>query len=209
MIRNNPCDISRYVPDFVLKDQAFAENCGAQSAEHELLRQRIQDVLAQFYVDTATWGLDIWEDTLALPRGKDAFELRRARVKSKLKGTATTTTKVLEQIGAAFVACEKVSVLEQYADYFFKLQFTNATRGMVNCAEMVDRIEELKPAHLGFGLSVQQICAGPLIFGGAVYTHQHITVQPAAFNLPQATMLEYIGQAVMVTNHVTIGVGKS
>lgn len=53
----------------------------AGNNEHEKLRAAVADILNQLFVNTATWGLDLWEEFCGLQtNANDAYAQRRARV---------------------------------------------------------------------------------------------------------------------------------
>ncbi|MCC0697842.1 putative phage tail protein, partial [Clostridioides sp. ES-S-0048-02] len=69
--------------------------------ENELLTllDEKNDLLDQFFIDTATWGLDDWEDLLKIKtNSKLDFDTRRSNVKAKLRGKGTTTIEVIKAI---------------------------------------------------------------------------------------------------------------
>lgn len=54
LLREEPVDISRYLPHFLRKDLSMAGILDACSKEHERQRLTLLDVLDQFFVATAT-----------------------------------------------------------------------------------------------------------------------------------------------------------
>ena len=53
----------------------------------EALRVSESDTLAQLWIDTATWGLNLWEQWAGLPVDRTRpYSYRRGRVKAKLRG---------------------------------------------------------------------------------------------------------------------------
>ena len=71
----------------------------------EALRVSESDTLAQLWIDTATWGLDLWEQWAGLPVDRTRpYSYRRGRIKAKLRGQGATTAEMLRsEIGRAHV----------------------------------------------------------------------------------------------------------
>lgn len=64
----------------------------ADAVEVERIRGNARDLLTQLSATTATWGLSDWERVLELPpRPNSPTEQRRARILTKLRGTAPAT----------------------------------------------------------------------------------------------------------------------
>lgn len=76
----------------------------AEGAEFDEVRLAIQDVLNQFYVDTATWTLSRHEAIYGLPPalpGQTDAE-RRARIKSHKVGFGTATIRVIKLVANSY-----------------------------------------------------------------------------------------------------------
>lgn len=56
-LRNEPVNLSRYLPAFLLSDKSLKAMLDSCSMEHEKQRLLLDDISKQFYVQTATWGL--------------------------------------------------------------------------------------------------------------------------------------------------------
>ncbi|MDM0400557.1 DUF2313 domain-containing protein, partial [Clostridioides difficile] len=60
-----------------------------EALENELLTliDEKDDLLEQFFIDTATWGLDDWENLLSIKVNyKLDFDTRRSNIKAKMRG---------------------------------------------------------------------------------------------------------------------------
>jgi uncharacterized protein YmfQ (DUF2313 family) len=109
------------------------------------------DLFDQFFIRSATWGLDIWEAALGV--GADIskpYRFRRARIESKLRGLGATTKATIETVAASFSNGE-VEVVEHNDEYRFDVVFTGTIGIPPNMGDLTAAIEEVKPAHLAFG----------------------------------------------------------
>ena len=76
-------------------ERVLGEQAGA-------LRVSESDTLAQLWVDTATWGLDLWEQWVGLPSDRTRpYSYRRSRIKAKLRGQGATTAEMLRSVVAS------------------------------------------------------------------------------------------------------------
>lgn len=140
--------MKRYVPQYLLTAKEFKSAIESDGAEFEKLRQNIDSTLEQFFVTTATWGLDKWEEFLGLEvyTGKPA-EHRRSRIISKMRGIGTVTVEMMKNVAEAYDG-GTVDVTEQAPLYQFTVEFID-TRGIPpNLDDLKAAIEEIKPAHL-------------------------------------------------------------
>jgi len=102
-------DTSHYVPDYVSK---IPENAAIQYVvNRELARYYfcIQDILNQFNVDTATWGLKIYENKYGLPYNSNlSYEDRRKLIKAKMRSHEIANTDNIIKICELFADNPKV-----------------------------------------------------------------------------------------------------
>jgi len=126
--------------------QAIAE---AQGSEVNSLYATLDEILKQFYVETATeWGLDLWEQMLGLTSyaGKP-LDQRRSRIISKLRGYGTVTVSLIKNVAESYVY-GTVEVTEDPAAYSFTVKFVDPRGIPPNLDDVKAAIEEIKPAHL-------------------------------------------------------------
>jgi len=101
-------DLNQYVPTYVYTKyaQEFQEvqtQYDAQSLQVGLLNYQIEDSIKQAFIDTSTWGLDLWEEEYGLDTNKLlSYEERREIIKAKKRGTGTTTIEMIETTAEAF-----------------------------------------------------------------------------------------------------------
>lgn len=89
---NNFINLSAFVPDFISEIEEIKSVYAVEGEELGLLEKEIKDILNQFRVDTATWGLDIWEKIYGIETDLSlTYEERREIVKAKIRGQGTTT----------------------------------------------------------------------------------------------------------------------
>lgn len=138
-----------YLPDFLANSSLMGSLLDREGAEAAALSAATDDVLAQFYVDTATWGLGSWERFLGLATDSSKpYEQRRSVVKSKLRGIGTVTVDLIKNVAEAFANGE-VQVTEILSDYTVKITFIGKRGVPENLLDIENALREIIPAHLG------------------------------------------------------------
>ena len=138
------------LPSFYHNSDFVKAYISSQSVEHSFIKESIEDLVNNLYVNTATWGLDYFEEKLGLQTDKSkSYEERRERIKAKKIGTGTTTVKMIKDTALAF-ECGEIDITEMYADYMFKIKFISQKGRPKNLEDFKSAIDEIKPAHLAY-----------------------------------------------------------
>lgn len=118
--------------------------------EFDDVLDKIYDLYKQLNVNTATWGLDIWESNLGLekPHGL-GYEERRILIKSKLKTFGKVSTETLENMVQDYFD-QKVNVYFN-GRLLFELPLGGGKHPKLT-NKMIEAIENTKPAHLGYDI---------------------------------------------------------
>ncbi len=137
-----------YLPRYYETSRVMRSILQAEGAELDKLRQALDEILAQFFVNTATWGLDRWEEELGLSSyaGKPDDQ-RRSRIMSKLRGYGTITVSLIKNVAESYVY-GTVDVIDHPEIYSFTIKFVDPRGIPPNLDDVKAAIEEIKPAHL-------------------------------------------------------------
>lgn len=149
------------------------EVCDLQNAINYVMDTLISDkenLFNQFNVASATWGLAEWERAIGLDTDiLKPLEFRREQIRAKLRGRGTTTKQMIVDVAKSYSNGE-VEVIEDTANYSFKIKFVG-TKGLPpNMADLTLTIEEIKPAHLSFVFEYVYRTHGELLG----YTHEQL-----------------------------------
>lgn len=143
-------NLMKYLPECyheLLEMQAVQ---GANAKETGAFRYAMDDLLNQCFIQTATWGLDIWERELGLTTDvSKAYERRREVIIAKLRGAGTTTKEMIRRVATAFSGGD-VEVIEYPAEHRFEVQFVGTMGIPPNMEGLIQAIEEIKPSHLAY-----------------------------------------------------------
>lgn len=118
---------------------------GAEGSEFDSLRANIDDIKLQLFIDTATWGLDIYEKELGIKTDySKTYADRRAVIKSKLRGTGKVDKTLLKLVADAYTNGD---VAISFNNRII-IKFTSVKGIPPNINDLKGAIEEIKPAHL-------------------------------------------------------------
>jgi len=145
-------DIKRDMFDYMPKEyEDYAESNAvitAEAAEFEKLNADISDVLNQFFIDTATWGLAEWERICGIPTDETKpIDQRRSVIKSKLRGIGTVTVGLIKNVAESYANGE-VAVIEDSAHYTITVKFVGKLGVPPNLNDIKNAIRDIIPAHL-------------------------------------------------------------
>ena len=120
------------------------EAIGAEWDEAEKLAD---EVLAQLFPQTATWGIVYWERLVGIPRNDSlSIEQRRARVLTRMQTRWPMTKERMEQLVRTFSKDKQAFIREFFDQYRFEVLFSLTQS--VDLGTVYEVIEEAKPAHL-------------------------------------------------------------
>lgn len=137
-----------YLPAYYENSRVIHADLNAKGTELDELYKTINETLDQFFVRTATWGLDRWEMELgiATETGKP-IEQRRAVVESKLRGAGKFSGALVKNVTEAYDG-GIVDVKFQPAEWNFTVKFMDTIGIPPYLDDLKIAIEEIKPAHL-------------------------------------------------------------
>ena len=130
------------------KDKLTLQITKAIAMQIHNAEQNIQEIGKQQYLDSASWGLDIFEKESKMKRKDKLTEQRRAVIQAKWRGAGKLTLLLIQTTlqcyvsGAVFVTFQK----------YLYITMTSQVIESVNMIDIVHTIEEVKPAHIGWGL---------------------------------------------------------
>lgn len=150
-------DLSRYVPPFVAELQEMAEIYKTEGQELGIARYNLDDLVAQCFVQTATWGLLRWEKEYGITTNLSlSYEQRREIILAKMRGQGTTTVEMIRNTAIAFSGGE-VDVIEDNPNYHFIVRFVGFYGIPRNMQAFINMLEEIKPAHLSYSFEYKYV----------------------------------------------------
>lgn len=137
-----------YIPDFYRDIKEATEVIDAQAEAGLTAYEAIQDVLNQFFVETATWGLASWERISGLPTDPTKpLPERRSLIISRLRGFGTATPELIENVAESWYGGD-VEVIESPETYTVTVKFVSSYGVPSNMVDVERALREIIPAHL-------------------------------------------------------------
>lgn len=139
--------IARY-QDFYAGSPEFVDLQEALEPEALALWEARDGLLDQLVVETATWGLKYWEQTLGIPVDEaKELDYRRSRIKSRLRGAGVTTVALIQNVAESF-SNGAVAVTEYPAQYRLEIKFVGTIGIPPNMDDLTQTLRNILPAHL-------------------------------------------------------------
>lgn len=143
-------DLTRMMPVYYQTSKVVTELGGAEAAELQRIGERFDAVLRQFFVSTADFSLERWEQELGLEVNNSYdLEYRRSRIISKLRGSGTVTVRLIKSVAESFSNAES-EIIEHFDEYRFTVKFVGTIGIPPNMDDLRAALEDCKPAHLNF-----------------------------------------------------------
>lgn len=184
-IREQDANLAEYLPAFVAQDKEINTLLATESKEHNRRRELLIDILKQFFVHSATWGLDLWEKVFAIySKPNESYELRRAKIYAKLQSKQISTVEFLTQLASKFFPQQAdVKIQEVNPKNLFYL-IANYTALDNDYFALRDAIEIYKPAHLAMIIQHFLDGVGGFRLGGMIQQANviHVLQQNATTN---------------------------
>ncbi|UWG96391.1 YmfQ family protein [Dehalobacter sp. DCM] len=161
--------VKQYLPEWLTEKEpitSLLESLGQDTGQAE---DSIKDVLAQCFVDTATWGMKHWEEYLGiLVDESKELSSRRGVVKSKLRGAGTTTPALIEATAESYEN-GNVDVVEFPRQNKVQIKFTDVYGIPPYMSDFDTAINYVIPAHLTIEYLYRYLTWGELDAAGITW----------------------------------------
>lgn len=148
-----------------------------QGIEIDRIRFAIKDILKQCYVDTATWGLSLWEKELDINNINEDYVERRKIIKSHLLKPVSITPRFLTDLVNLYLKNKTAKVIEHNDKYYFEIYFDTSYEN-INWQNINNAITLYKPAHLGCVYAVNVPVKSKRYIGTKVGTLRSYYLEP-------------------------------
>jgi hypothetical protein len=146
-IMENFVDLTKYVPNYISNDPITSKILYSQGYNIGMLNYYINDIIANCFISTSTWGLDIFELEYGITTDySKSYNERRSVLLAKRRGFGVINEAKIKSIADAYNCdCE---VIPHWDEYYFIIKFTGlGVPSNLDAFKAV--IEQIKPAHLG------------------------------------------------------------
>lgn len=199
-------DLRKYLPEFLMKSNVFADVTDEETEEHKRIRAYIEDILCQLYVVTATWGIEKWEELVDIaPQGGTDIAARRAAVLLKLKNPPSVTVTFLENLINQYIADKSGTVADHPETY--STDFNVPLLDKENMAGMTRDVRIYIPAHIGPVYKAHTLTGVENHVAMLKSTVKTVDVYPAAVEQIKPESTFYVALAMTTTEELTLQIG--
>lgn len=161
--------LKKSVPQFVAEMREMAELFRVEQAELDLLEIKIEELIKQFYIKTATYAVPDWEKEFNLSDGTGmGLDQRKARLLAKLNTRTPATVEMIGNLVKQTMGAGRVRIHEQPEDYMFIIFVEEEyLSGLLDVAK--DAVFQARPAHLNYHF-IEQLIRDSItrLYAGAV-----------------------------------------
>lgn len=168
------------IPERLRKIPELMSVINAEEPEAEAALDAVIDFLAQLNVDSATWGLDLWEYQYGIPTNHTkSMQARRSVLKAKMRGTATTTVEQIRRVVNAYTSNDSCEVTEYPSKYFVSVSYELPNQLLEVVDDCRTSLRIILPAHIGFEQCIiAPVMHSMLYIGGTLVPSYGQTVLP-------------------------------
>lgn len=197
--------LTSYVPDFWIEIHEIDSIYRAQARELARFNLEIRDVLNQFNVDTATWGLILHEIKYGIDFNPSlSDDERKEIIKAKMRGRGTSDTYMIKNTAEAFSECE-ANVDRHDEDYYYNL-FLESYKGFPKSLDCLHQIiKEISPAHLRVNYKLISKTKSKVFIGATCITGHRVTVYPWKIKkLTSKGKISIAGPIIRGSHHIKV-----
>ncbi|ALP35780.1 phage portal protein [Paenibacillus sp. IHB B 3084] len=167
-------ELFSYLPAYYEISRVMRSDMEAKGSELDSLYLAMDATVAQFFVRTATWGLERWETELGIATElSKPLDQRRSVVESKLRGAGTFSGRLVKNVAEAYDG-GTVDVTFHPAEWGFTVKFIDTIGIPPNVEDLKAAIEEIKPAHLAVEYKLRYLTIAE-VESMTIYENEHTT----------------------------------
>jgi len=141
-------DMHDYFPKYYEEMPVATNIIDREAEELAKLNAGIGDVLSQFFIETATWGLERWERIFGIPTDETkTYAQRREILLGRLRGVGAVTAELIDSVASAY-ANGDVEVANRAADYTIVVTFVSQYGVPDQIDELMAAVRDITPAHM-------------------------------------------------------------
>ncbi|KEI96352.1 YmfQ family protein [Clostridium botulinum] len=136
------------------------------------------DILKQFFPQTATWGLIYWEEAVnVVNKPTEEIERRRRKVIAKLQSRYAINPKRMALILKNYTGAD-ILITEDIAPYTFEVKLTGREGFPKSLEDLYKEVKKIKPSHLSVKYKLISLTESNLYIGATSFSGETITVYP-------------------------------
>jgi hypothetical protein len=166
-----------YQPNYYKNSKVIENINNAYAKELTKSQEKIINTLKQFFLLDADTSLNLWEKEFGIKTNTNlSLEERRKRLLSKIRGLGTSTINQIKNICLSYV--EDANVIECNEDYSFTIELISSVGYPSFIMNLLEAIEEIKPAHLRFNIKMNGLTNDDLLLKTIMLSGEEVQVFP-------------------------------
>lgn len=150
-------DLIDLLPRYYEENKTMQDSQALLSNDINKLMSNVEVAKNQGFIETATTLLKRYEEIFGITVDiTKSNNIRRDKIKAKIRGTGTTTKEVVKNVASTF-SNGIVEVIEEYPDYVFWVNFKGIDSFPKDITNLIEILNEIKPAHLDFEFSNENL----------------------------------------------------
>lgn len=143
-------ELMSYLPEYYRKSKVMGSIQDVNKIELDRINNKYNDLVNQCNVNTATWGLELWEREYNIKiNSVMSYEERRAVINANMLSHGTCTINLIKQMANSFTGGD-VEIREDVATYTFTIKFVGVKGIPKNLDYFSSVLDNIKPAHLNY-----------------------------------------------------------
>lgn len=194
-----------FIPWYYLESVVMNELIDASGIEFDNVRDVIDDILNQFFVATATWGLDSWEKFLGITDTSKTIDARRQAIIQKINGSQTATLDFMTRLVNRYIDDKSGIVVDHPETYSIEIDIPLIDKEHLK--EIIQDVNTYIPAHIG---PYYEEIEKKLVQHNMAITQttiKTVEIYPAALEKVSPESSLYIGMAMSMTEELTLTIG--
>ncbi|ASN68299.1 putative XkdT-related protein [uncultured Caudovirales phage] len=156
-------------------EQAICEAIGYELDSSDEL---VDEILLQFFPQTATWGLEFWEQRNNLSTNlNEDIEARRAKIIAKMQTRYPINPLTMATILQRYTGAD-INIIENIAPYTFEVKLTGRQGFPKSLENLYKTVNRIKPSHLSVAYKLIVLTESNLYMGATSFSGETITVYP-------------------------------
>jgi hypothetical protein len=200
--------LESYTPKIYENSKVVSEIMRVDAEELEDLYTAAQDVLNQFMIDNATWGIPLWEKSMSiLSDDTKTDDERRGNIKSMVRRYGTSTIEMVKNLAESYLNGE-VEIIEGLKNLIYDrkiLPTSTLGAGQTYSYDSVNKqhrfIDSSTTSSMSLYIAGDSGSGRLTVLPNTVYTFSY----KATLNIPGTTMAPLIYVALFDINNVQIG----
>lgn len=162
-----PIRYREVLPPYWYENEVAGWHFGVMEEEIDLRGKKMNELVDQFLLQRATWGLGLWEWIYFRTDQIGTITQRREAIRRKRLAKKPFKLPILRQLGSQYG-----KLLQVKEEFLAKeIHFEYDSSSPINVAGLFDDFEYIRPVHINRAVPVAKTSTPAITFGGKGYYH--------------------------------------